>query len=271
MKLAFSNIAWPPQTEAQVLHAFRAAGLSGIEVAPTRLWPDWNGASPEAAANYAQALAAEGFSIPAMQAILFGKPALTLFGSDSDRQHLLEHLVYVADLAVAFGAKSLVFGAPKNRQLGDLTPAAAFAIAREFFTNIARLYESRGVCLCLEANPTQYACTFVTNSSEAAELVRSVHSPGFGLHLDAACLFLAGEDAGAAIQNNIDILRHFHVSEPYLNSLAAPQVDHAHLAAILRGASYDGWISLEMRETDNAVHDVAQAATFLARTYKRES
>ncbi len=271
MKLAFSNIAWPAVEEDEVLGALQAEGISGIEVAPTRLWPDWNGASEPAAAAYADTLAAKGLSVPALQAILFAKPELKLFGSDSDRRQLLHHLQKVADLASAIGAKSLVFGAPKNRQLADLAPQTGFAIAREFFRTLAPYYERRGVSLCLEANPPQYASTFITTSDEAAQLVRAVDSPAFGLHLDTACMFLAGDDVSAAIGNNLDILRHFHVSEPFLDSFAAPKIDHAQVAAILRGAGYGGWISLEMRETDQPVRDVQQAAHFLARTYGKES
>ena len=271
MKLAFSNIAWPIAREEEILGILQHTGISGIEVAPTRLWPDWSGASPLAAATYAGTLAAKGFSIPALQAILFAKPELKLFGSDADREALSNHLQKVADLAAAFGAKSLVFGAPKNRQLGDLSPEAGFAIAREFFKTIAPHYERRGVCLCLEANPPAYACTFVTDSLSAAQLVRAVNSPGFGLHLDTACLFLAGEDTGAAIQNNLDILRHFHVSEPFLDSFAHPKIDHTKVAAILRGARYREWISLEMREPDPPVSGVQEAAEFLVQTYTRES
>lgn len=270
MKLAFSNIAWPTVDEQEILAIFRQAGISGIEVAPTRLWPDWNGASNEAAAAYTQTLAAQHFSIPALQAILFAKPELKLFGTDAQRQQLSDHLQSVADLARAFGAGHLVFGAPKNRQLGDLSPQKAFDIAREFFRHLAPQYERRGVCLCLEANPPQYACTFVTESGTAARLVRAVASPGFGLHLDTACLFLARENFETAIRGNIDILRHFHVSEPFLNSFAAPKIDHAQVAAILRGARYRAWISLEMREPEQPAA-IRQAAEFLARTYIKES
>ena len=271
MKLAISNIAWPLAAEGEALELFQRAGVTGIEVAPTRLWPDWQGASAPAAQAYSKILAAQGFSVPALQAILFAKPQLQLFGIKASRQQLSDHLRSVADLASALGATSLVFGAPKNRLLNDLTPEIGFAIARDFFSSLAPYYEECGVCLCLEANPPQYACTFVTNSSEAARLVRAVDSPGFGLHLDTACMSLAGEDFSTAIGNNLDILRHFHVSEPFLNPFATPQIDHAQVAAILRGARYSGWVSLEMRETAQPAHDVAQAAGFLAHTYGGES
>jgi D-psicose/D-tagatose/L-ribulose 3-epimerase len=274
--LAFSNIAWPPAAEDEVLSVLSAAKIAGIEVAPTRLWPDWTGSSQAAAATYAQALAAKGFAIPALQAILFGKPELQLLGSDPERDQLSNHLQHVADLAVALGAKSLVFGAPKNRQLGERNLQSALQTAREFFRHVARHYERLGICLCLEANPAQYGCTFITDASAAAQLVRAVDSPGFGLHLDTACMSLAGDDISAAITKNIDILHHFHVSEPFLGRFSEPKIDHAQVAAILRGAKYRGWISLEMRATDSPIqevqtNDVRQAASFLARTYALES
>jgi sugar phosphate isomerase/epimerase len=82
---------------------------------------------------------------------------------------------------------------------------------------------------------------------------------------------LARDDFHASIRNNLDILRHFHVSEPYLAGFSAPQIDHGQVAAILRDANYEGWISLEMRETDQPLRDVQQAAEFLVKTYSKEN
>lgn len=268
MNLAVSNIAWSPQLEEEALAVLRLDRIGTIEVAPTRLWPDWNSASPQAGADARRNLAGRGFSVPALQAILFGKPDHCLFGSENQRLSLLRHLRMCADLAQSLGAHSLVFGAPKNRELNGINPEMAFAMAREFFTEVAAYYERREVCLCLEANPPQYGCQFLTTAAEAARMVRAVNRPGLRLHLDTACMHLAGEDLPAMVRAHCDVLRHFHVSEPFLGSFDNPVIDHARVAEALRSAGYRAWVSLEMRETEPPLTNLATAAGFLVRTYR---
>src|SRR5207249_4548742 len=134
----------------------------------------------------------------------------------ADREALYRHLCFCADLAAELGAECMVFGAPKNRNRGTLSEDDAFAAAAELFARAGAYCAQRGTCLGFEPNPSQYGCQFAADSVTAARLVRTVGSAGFRLHLDTACLHLAGEDAVAAIGGNADILCHFHVSEPYL-------------------------------------------------------
>jgi D-psicose/D-tagatose/L-ribulose 3-epimerase len=266
MRLAVSNIAWPVALEDEALGIVKDACIRGIEVAPTRWWPHWEVDSEEGL-QASRRLAGLGFFVPALQAILFGKPECELFGTDEQRQGLRDHLRICADLARVLGARSLVFGAPKNRALKGIAPERAFDIAREFFSSVGPDYESRGVCLCLEANPDQYGCQFVTNSAEAARLVRVVDSPGFRLHLDTACMHLAGEEILTALRANFDLVHHFHVSQPFLGPFEVPAIDHTELAAALRSLRYQGCVSLEMREAEPCLDNLRRAVNFLTQTY----
>jgi D-psicose/D-tagatose/L-ribulose 3-epimerase len=271
VKLAVSNIAWPAAMDEDALAIIKRAGVSAIEIAPTRLWPEWKGASPSAARGAGNDYASRGLPAVAMQAILFGKPEHKLLGSDAERENLKKHLEFCADLASAMEARSLVLGAPKNRDLNGRSPEDAFGIAREFFAELAPYYAGRGVWLCLEANPAQYGCQFITNSADAGKLVRSVGSPGFGLHLDTACMHLAGEDIADALRNNFEVLRHFHVSEPFLGAFDQPVINHASVAKTLRELQYDGWVSLEMREAPDALQGLQRASEFLVQVYNGEN
>lgn len=251
MKLAISNIAWRAQDDQDVYALLREFGIGVIEVAPTRIVPDWNAATVEAAQAFRAHIEGEGLTCSSLQSLLFGLPALNLFGDDQIRRDLARQLDLVADFGVALGARAFVFGSPKNRDRGSLSDKEAFAVAAEFFAGIGEAYARRDVCLCLEANPTQYGCNFVTDSAAAAALVRAVASPGFRLHLDAACMHLAGEDGARAIESCADILAHFHISEPFLKDFARPEVDHRALASALRTIGWDKPISVEMRATDD--------------------
>jgi D-psicose/D-tagatose/L-ribulose 3-epimerase len=262
-----SNIAWPPSLQSDILPLLKRQGIKGIEAAPTRLWPNWESVSLETAGRIRETFLADGFQIPALQAILFGKPGLKLFGNDRQRIALEEHLADCAAIAQSLGARFLVFGAPKNRERNGQGSEAAFDMAREFFIQVAKTYEAKGVCLCFEANPSQYGCDFATNSADAARLVRAVNRDGFRLHLDIACMHLAGEEIPSAICDTADILAHFHVSEPFLGGFDSPQLDHSGAAQALREIRYQGWVSLEMRQADSPVGTVGAAVCFVERIY----
>lgn len=268
MNLSVSNIAWPAELDEQALSLMRNAGITAMEVAPTRIWPDWMGASAASAAEVARDFAQLGLRISSLQAILFGKPECKLLGSDKDRQLLFDHLALCADLAVGLGAANLVFGAPKNRALCGKSEADAFQIACEFLRAVGSYFDARGLCLCLEPNPPQYGCEFVTDSAQASRLVRAVDSSGFGLHLDTGCMRLGEEDPVLAIHAHADILRHFHVSEPFLGSFDDPSVAHGQVSKALEEVGYTNWVTLEMRAADRPLAALASAVDVLVESYR---
>jgi D-psicose/D-tagatose/L-ribulose 3-epimerase len=266
LKLAFSNIAWDTPDEAEILPILSAASITGIEIAPTKCWPGWTGATPAAARQIASQLGAAGFTIPSMQALLFGKPELKLFGGESERAAFLAHIETVAGIAAGLGAKTLVFGSPSNRDPGELAPDKAMDIAVSVLRAAGDICARHGTWLGIEANPAAYGCKFVTRWFEAAELVRRCANPGVRLHLDAACTVLAGDDPADAVAQTGDILAHVHISEPHLGAFDKPSVDHAAFGSALKSADYSGWCSVEMRRAAEPQSAIAKAAS-LARAF----
>jgi D-psicose/D-tagatose/L-ribulose 3-epimerase len=267
MRLAFGNIAWASDEDGVVLDWLRNHQVQGIEVAPTRLWPNWDGATPGAAAAHARAMDELGLATPSLQSLLFGRPDLQVFGTPQQQTDLIDHLAQVASLAAAMRAKVMVFGSPKNRDRGGLTPALAMQHAIRFFRQAGQVCAEAGVTLAIEANPSCYGCNFVTCWQEAEELVRSCNHPGVRLHLDTACTLLAGDNPVAAVAQVADILAHVHVSEPDLGPFSSPRTDHLAVGDALRAVAYNGWCSVEMRRTSTALVSIQEAAQLAARCY----
>ena len=125
--------------------------------------------------------------------------------------------------------------------------------------------------LCIEPNAPQYNCDYVTTTDEGARLVRMVNSEGIGLHLDTACMALAGDDIGESIRNNGDILKHFHVSAPMLDRVYdRDDVDYRAAADALKYIGYEGIVSIEMRpgEQGENVKRVADAVLFVQNVFE---
>ena len=265
MRHAVSNIAWGPEEDEAALGYLVEHGAEGVEIAPSRVWPDWEGAGPGSAGALRRRLDASGLVCPALQAVLFGRPELRLFGTPEQRRGLGEHLVFVADLAAELGAGIVVLGSPKNRIREGMPLDEASALAVAFFREIGAEYEGRGVSLALEANPPEYGCDFVTRLDEAHALVREVDSPGFVLHGDAGGLILGGEDA-SVLGEVAPELGHFHASEPFLAPLTSTGT-HAEFGRALADGGYEGWCSVEMRRPGLGLDHVGAALATVGDCY----
>jgi sugar phosphate isomerase/epimerase len=215
------------------------------------------------------AYAAAGFEIPAMQSLLFGMPQLNVFGPEPQSSTLLSHLERLFPVARALGVSSLVFGSPRNRDRIGLTDEQTHAWAVSFFRRAAAAAAREGVTLCVEPNPPQYGANFVTGWKEAFELVTAVDAPGFGLHLDTACITMNGDSPAEAIRACRGAICHFHISEPQLADFSAVQVDHGSAAQALAETGYAGWVSIEMRCGEEPVQALEEALSFVRATYFR--
>ena len=253
MKWCISSIAWTPTEEPAVADLMAAHGFTGVELAPGKLFA---GSPLEASDGQIRAVRAfwgsRGISIAAMQALLFGHPELTLFQSADARERTQDYLSYLIALAGRLGVPALVFGAPKNRARLGLPEDEARRIALDFFGGLGRAAEREGTCLCIEPNPPQYGADFITDSVQALALVEAVGSKGFGLHLDAACARLTGEDFPARIAASAAWLRHLHLSEPQLAPVRPEgTADLSAITTALQGIDYAGYVSIEMRGDDS--------------------
>jgi sugar phosphate isomerase/epimerase len=247
MRLAISNIAWPAGADAEALPLLQEHHVAGVELALTKIWPEPLAATAAHLDAYRTWWESRGNRIVALQALLFGKSDLLLFGSPSSREAMHNYLAGIIACAARLGAGVLVFGSPANRKRGNLDSAAALAIAVSFFRRLGDAAAQHGVALCIEPNPPQYGCDWVTTVREAIELVDAVATPGFGLHLDTAGMHLAG-DGPAAVAAAGPRVRHFHVSAPFLEGVPAGDLPHADYARVLAAQDYSGWVSIEMAE-----------------------
>ncbi len=267
MKLAVSNIAWDDVEQSAILAQLPVLGVAGVEIAPTKLWPDWLGADPVAAASARRSIEARRLGVPALQSVLFGRPDLQLFGDGQGRKNLVAHLTLVANLAGALGASAIVFGSPRNRDRGERTHTQAMDQAVPVLREIGDACAAAGTCFCLEPNPERYGCNFLTHWQDAAELAAFVAHPGIGLHLDTACIHLAGDDPVEALQACGGLMRHFHISEPELGGFANPVIDHGRIGAALRASVYTGYVSIEMRRQPDPAASVREAIAYAMAHY----
>lgn len=248
MKLAVSNIAWTNEEEKDVAKKLQELGVKYIEVAPTKKWDDPTTASDSELEEYKKFWESYGIEIIAFQSMLFNRPDLKIFESEQLRDDTKDFLEKFIAIAPKLGARVMVFGSPKNRQKGELGEPQATQVASLFFADIGNAAQKNNTCFCIEPNPTAYACDFVVNAKEGIEFVNKVNNNGFGLHLDIAGMTLAGDNVVDSINDANKMIRHFHISAPYLEQVEDREdVDYRGAAKALKDIGYDNFVSIEMK------------------------
>ena len=264
MRLAASNIGWRAEADGAVYARMQSLGFTGLEIAPTRLFPEAPyDRAHEAAAYFADLYERYGLRPCSMQSIWYGRVE-RVFGTPDERRTLLEYTRRAIDWAAAIGCPSLVFGCPRNRALpGGADPELGVAFFRELGEHAA----ARGTALAMEANPPVYHTNYVNTTAQAIDLVRAVDSVGFRLNLDlGACV---GEDTPLALlREHASLIRHVHLSE-----LGLPPVPerpyHRQVADLLTESGYTGYVSLEIGARESRVA-LLEGLDYLRRVFGAE-
>jgi sugar phosphate isomerase/epimerase len=267
MRLAVSNLAWPAQQDDAAFDLLASLGVQGVEVAPTKLAP-WNALTVTQLSEFRSRLAAAGLAVSSLQAILYGLDRPQLLGDALQFQLMRDHMKVVADIAAQLGGRSLVFGSPRNRIRGAAAKEASWDIARDRLRILAETVATAGAVIGIEPVPAAYGGDFLGSWRDVLKMVQEVDHAGVRVHLDTACVLLAGDSIGEAVAVTQDWLAHFHASEPQLAAFDAPASDHAAAAVALKAAHYGKWISIEMREQpEDPLAAVSQAVRTVQRLY----
>lgn len=243
MKLSISNIGWKAEADDFVYAAMKTLGFTGLEIAPTRIFP----VSPYDKCSEASLwVSSLGFVIPSMQSIWNGR-AEQLFGSDEERKYLLEYTKKAVDFASAIGCKNLVFGCPRNR---NIPSEGNSSVAVDFFRTIGEYAALHGTVIGMEANPPIYNTNFINTTKSALDLIETVGSPGFLLNLDVGTMVENSENVDV-LDGRAHLINHVHISEPGLK-LIQKRTLHRELSDYLKSMDYDGYISIEVGTQEDA-------------------
>lgn len=260
IQLAVSNIAWNKADDELIYTAMKNAGFTGLELAPTRIFPEQPYDNLSSAALFGGYLHNRwGFSVPSMQSIWYGQT-----GSIFDEAQARDLLAYTEEayaFAHALNCPSLVFGCPKNRMLPEGADPAA---AEPFFDKAGRLAARYGVRLAIEANTTRYT-NFLNHTADAFALVKRLDNPGLAVNLDLSTILENGERLRDFIPD-LNWVSHVHISEPGLEPIR-PRPEHKELAMMLKAVGYHGFVSIEMRnpgDTDTVLRAIDYIAEVFA-------
>ena len=245
MQLSISNIGWAAENDRQVYGLMKKYGFQGLEIAPTRIFPETPYARNAEAEEWSKRLRNDhGFCIPSMQSIWYGRQE-KIFGADEERKALLDYTRKAIDFAAAIGCGNLVFGCPRNRNMPE---GADKSIALAFFKELGDYAYSRGTVIGMEPNPPIYNTNYINDTESAFDLIKKVDSKGFLLNLDLGTMIQNEEDVGE-LTGRVSLISHVHISEPGLKPIEERAI-HSELKDLLKKEGYDRFISIEMGKTN---------------------
>lgn len=246
MKLSISNIAWSVESDIRMYEYLEEQGFKGLEIAPTRLFPDNPYEKLQEAKIFADEVKARyNLTISSMQSIWFGKSE-SIFGSNEERKILIDYTKQAIDFAQALKCKNIVFGCPKNRNIRD---NSQYHNALEFFKEIGEYANQKGTVIAVEPNPPIYNTNFINTTKQAFEMVKDVDCRGVKVNIDIGTIIENNESLDL-IFRSIGLVNHVHISEPFLTQIKKRGL-HKKLKDILLESKYEGFVSIEMKNSEN--------------------
>ena len=261
MKLSISNLAWQDVSIKDIGPKLSAIGLSGIEMAPTKVWADFPNTSGVDIKNFRSELDSFGLEVSGIQSLLFGHPEFQVFDESSWREFRI-HLEKTFKAGGQLGANVAVFGSPRNRICGNLSTEKITSTAIKFFKQLIPLLEDNNIVLTLEPNAPQYGADFLIHYLDVVLLSDQIDSPWIKPQIDTGCLIMVDEDPTRSAEFRLPA--HVHVSVPELG-LPPSGIDFVPFFSTLRKLEYGKWIVLEMiSNKPGEISDAIESARWLA-------
>lgn len=257
MKLSISNIAWDAEDNEKVYRYLSLKGFDGIEIAPTKLFPEAPYSHIEEAEAYFDKVKNNyGLEVSSMQSIWYGQRG-NIFASRDERLALQSYTFQAIDFAACIGCQNLVFGNPKARNKGaDHQDEEVFG----FFKAISDYAHQQGTCISLEPNPVIYGTDFINSTNQAVEFCSVSGCEALRINVDLGTV-IQNEEPFDWIRDNTHLVNHIHISEPYLK-----KIQKRDLHRQLRTLDYDKYISIEMG-LQNTINDVFEVVDYVAEVF----
>lgn len=227
--------------------SIRAAGYTGIEIAPFTLAESPRDISVDQRRQYKGIMDSEGLRFVGLHWIMVSPKGLHVTTPDAAlRERSWNHIHDLIDLCADLGDNGvIVFGSPHQRSTtGGATRAEATQRYEEGLAGLASHALERNVTVLPEALPIGQS-DVVTSLKEAVEMVDRIGSPAVRTMFDCHNAIDETEPHAVLVDRYFDYIKHVHVNELDGKHCGAGDYDFKPVFEVLRRRGYTGWVSLE--------------------------
>lgn len=259
---AICNEVYEKRPFTETCRSIRAAGYTGIEIAPFTLADDPGSIPAAQRREYRAAIESEGLRFAGLHWLLVSPKGLHVTTPDKAlRDRSWDHLRKLVDLCADLGPGGvMVFGSPKQRSsVGGLTPADATRLLADGLAGLGPHALERGVTVLLEALPSPDA-DVVTSLDEAARIVREIGSDSIRTMFDCHNAVNEREPHEKLVARHFDLIRHVHINEMDGRRPGTGAYDFKPVLKVLSDRGYQGWLSLEVFDFAEGADRIAAAS-----------
>ena len=243
-RFATCNEVFQKEDFSAVCHDVRAAGYTGLEIAPFTLANDPAELTQTERSELRKFMDNAGLEFVGLHWLLAAPAGLHATARDkSIRQRTWDYVGHFIDLCADLAHS--VFGSPKQRSSRDgMTSQEATQAYIEGLASVAQHAEQRGVTVLVEPlSPDQ--TDVVTSLAEAVSIVEQIGSPAIQTMFDVHNAIKEEDNHCDLIRKYLPYIKHVHVNELDGREPGMGDYDFAALMQTLSDVGYTGWISLE--------------------------
>jgi len=241
MKIGFNVLLWTPAVEEEHFGLFDTLKQTGYDGAELPIF----GGEAEHYTKVGQAVKDAGLGCTACT-VIPSEEQNPISAEASHRQGGVDYLKQVIDCCEAAGVE--VLSGPYYQPLGEFSGQGPTEEEKqrgaEVIRQAADYAEQAGVVLALESL-NRFECYFLNTLGDGAKFVKRVDHPNVGMMYDTFHANIEEKDPVGCVTENIDVIRHVHISENDRGTPGKGHVPYAEIFQALRGGGYDKWLTIE--------------------------
>ncbi|MDZ7615941.1 MAG: sugar phosphate isomerase/epimerase family protein [Patescibacteria group bacterium] len=247
MKFAICNETFQDWPFEKAFTFAAECGYTGVEIAPFTMANDARDISAAQRNEVRRQAEVAGLEVVGIHWLLAKTEGFYMTSPEKAvRQKTAAYFRELAGLCADLGGRIMVCGSPQQRNLlPGVSHEQAMEYAREVFAEVVPALEEQDVVLAFE--PLAPSDTnFIQTAASGVELIESIGSPHFRLHLD--CKAMASESVPIAdlIRQHHRLLAHFHANDPNLRGPGFGDLAFGPIFEALGEVDYRGWVSVEV-------------------------
>ena len=246
MKISVSNIAWDSIFDESVSSMLFQEQIKYIDLAPTKYVENINELDRTLCKKITDFWLEKNISFLGMQSLFYGKNELNIFDEDNFK-NVMSHCEKLISIASMFKIKVLIFGSPLNRFIKNKNKNNNL-IAKNFFNEFSKQIEQTDITLCIEPNPKEYGCNFLTNTIECIDFVKELNLPNVKTNLDLSAVQINNKNLLDVVKYGEKYFGYVHISDPYLTPLENI-IFHENSAKVIKSKLNPEIISLEVNQS----------------------
>jgi sugar phosphate isomerase/epimerase len=212
MNLSLSNLCWDFES-IDAYELLKGNNIEFIELSLMKIFHDWDFIDKKKKKKKKKQLSDYGLRVSSLQSIFYKKP-LNMF---NDSKEFSDHFKSVIEHSVDLGCQYIVYGSPRTRTLNDLEIDRAEDRFIQIFDELSDF--NKDVLLGIEPNPEYYNCYFLNTHEKIKHSLGKLNRDNVVFHYDLACISLSGDDPHKIYLQELDNLRHVHISCKDLKSI----------------------------------------------------